>query len=132
MLGFRQVLLSRVQSLAPDTEEFLGLPRFIIDWFLKTGILGALFCVVVGQLTTRSIATNFPKSYMNSRYTYYMLWTGLAVAGSGIFAASWTLAFLFKRVAGLDRQASGQADDEDINDDESATMDQSRPRVLNW
>ena len=45
-----------------------------------------------------------------------MLQIGLAVAGSGIFNASWTLAALFKRVARLDRS---DKTDESGDDDES-------------
>ena len=47
------VLLSRAGVVASNTTDFFGLPQWFVTVFMRTGILGTLFCVVVGQLTSR-------------------------------------------------------------------------------
>jgi len=145
------VLLSRAGVVSSSTTDFFGLPQWFVTVFMRTGILGTLFCVVVGQLTTRSLATSYPKAYLNSRFMHTMVWLTLTVSGLGFFNAAWPLGFLFMKIAKPDRKehdvagagGAGHGMDSDVDGDDSAEARGSRvktpsveakgrPAVLNW
>lgn len=145
------VLLSRAGVVASNTTDFFGLPQWFVTVFMRTGILGTLFCVVVGQLTSRSLATSYPKAYLNSRFMYVMVWLTLTVSGLGFFNAAWPLGFLFMKIAKLNRKEHdvagsggvGATDgDGDGGGDGTAALGnrvktppveaKGRPAVLNW
>lgn len=136
-VGAAVVLLSRAGIVAPGTTEFFGLPEWFITGFMRSGVLGTLFCVVIGQLVSRSVATNYPKAYLNSRFMNTMVWLTLAVSTSGVFNAARVLGALFKRIARLNRiehdvAGAGTGAAGTAGETAPAVQAKGRPAVLNW
>jgi hypothetical protein len=88
------VLLGRVTSyggskgdLVAGTDWSMG--QVFNEWFLQTGLCGAIFVVNVAQLATQITASIFPVSLINNYFMYFLLQAMLLTEASGLPNACW-------------------------------------------
>lgn len=64
--------------------ELWGLPNWIINIFLSSGVAMILFTCMVGQLNSEIISCHYMLDYLNSWFALITVWVALAIEFSGI------------------------------------------------
>jgi hypothetical protein len=117
--------VARVTSLNVDVdagEETLWGVSAPVQKFFNTGLLGAIITTIVASIAWQLVASAFPMIFLNNPFTYIFLRICLLLEATGICSGAWVLAWIYKTVAGFqrdevyigtaeERAAKNQADD---------------------
>ena len=69
--------------------------------FFNTGLLGAIIISVFGILIWRIIAAVAPLTFLSNPLIYFIVRLCHALEGSGLFSASWIVAYLYRKITCL-------------------------------
>jgi silicon transporter len=98
--------VARVTSLNVDVdagEETLWGVSGGLQKFFNTGLLGAIITTIVASIAWQLVASAFPMIFLNNPFTYFFLRICLLLEATGICSGAWVLAWIYKTVAGFQR-----------------------------
>eukprot|EP00808_Paulinella_micropora_P007141 g19799.t1 len=77
------------------------LPNWLFILVIQTGLAGALFILLLGQLLTRITGSVYPMQFCNLPGARYVFWACLGLEALGITEASWLFAGSIRWMLGL-------------------------------
>jgi len=80
--------------------ELWGLPKWLSNIFLETGLAMILFTCNVGQLNTQVNATLCMLDYIDTYFGLFTLWVAMAIEFSGLLHASYLFQMIISALAG--------------------------------
>jgi hypothetical protein len=96
-------ILARVTTLdvpVGEGENIFGVPDGV-QAFLNSGLHAALLMTVLGSSTWKLAASAYPVAFVNTPFTYVLLYLGLFLDWIGICSGAWILARIEKRIMNL-------------------------------
>lgn len=96
-------ILARVTTLdvtVGEGENIFGVSDGMQS-FLNTGLHAALLMAILGSSTWKLAASAFPVAFVNTPFTYILLYMGLFLDWLGICSGAWVLAEIEKRIMRL-------------------------------
>mmetsp|Transcript_14561 Transcript_14561/g.31771 ORF Transcript_14561/g.31771 Transcript_14561/m.31771 type:complete len:595 (+) Transcript_14561:377-2161(+) len=133
-------IIARITSIQVEDDEdddssgggnIFGVSNATQEFF-NTGLLGAMITTILASLVWRIVASSFPLAFLSNPVVFVLLHVCLALEQSGICSASWLLARLCQKVAGLQSDdvylgaassaSSKPSHDENANDPTTVTM----------
>ena len=96
-------ILARVTTLdvpVGEGENIFGVSDGV-QAFLNSGLHAALLMTVVGSSTWKLAASAYPVAFVNTPFTYVLLYMGLFLDWIGICSGAWILARIEKRIMNL-------------------------------
>jgi len=80
--------------------ELWGLPSWIINIFLSSGLAMILFTCMVGQLNSEIIGCHYMLDYLNNWFAIVTIWVAMAIEFSGILHICYIVQRTVARIAG--------------------------------
>lgn len=96
-------ILARVTTLdvtVGEGENIFGVSDGV-QQFLNTGLHAALLMTILGSSSWKLAASAFPVAFVNTPFTYVLLYIGLFLDWIGICSGAWVLARIEKRMMNL-------------------------------
>jgi hypothetical protein len=96
-------ILARVTTLdvtVGEGENIFGVSDGV-QRFLNTGLHAALLMTILGSSSWKLAASAFPVAFVNTPFTYVLLYMGLFLDWIGICSGAWVLARIEKRIMNL-------------------------------
>ena len=87
---------------APLAEsEVFGLPTWVTNIFLGSGLAMILFTCMVGQLNTQVNASYCMLDYINTHFMTFTLYVTMAIEASGLLHASYLIQYIVSVLSGI-------------------------------
>jgi len=80
--------------------ELWGLPKWVKDMFLGSGLAMILFTCMVGQLNSQVNASHCMLDYINNYFALFTTWVAMAVEFSGILHAAYAIQYVVEFISG--------------------------------
>jgi hypothetical protein len=85
------------------------------QYFLDTGLLGAVILTIIGSLAWRVIASSFPLLFMSNPIIYIIIRACFILESTGVCSAAWLIALICKKIFRI------KSDDAYLNNNENNT-----------
>jgi hypothetical protein len=85
------------------------------QYFLDTGLLGAVILTIIGSLAWRVIASSFPLLFMSNPIIYVIIRACFILESTGVCSAAWLIALICKKIFRI------KSDDAYLNNNENNT-----------
>jgi hypothetical protein len=136
-------VVARVTTLNVEVgtgENIFGVSDGVQE-FLNTGLHAAVITTILASITWQLAASAFPRAFLASPFTYFLLVIALTLEATGVCAGAWALARVVKKIMGLqydevyigtpeERVGSGKASkDPELGEE---TTRASNPKVMRW
>merc|ERR1719215_2291036 len=83
-----------------EGAEIWGLPEWVIDTFLGSGLAMILMTAMVGQLNSQVNASLCMLDYINNSFALFTFWVAMAIEFSGLLHSSYLIAIIVSMLAG--------------------------------
>jgi hypothetical protein len=126
LVVFVVFIISNTLTFQADLEELpFGLPAWVGEAFLESGLMGAVVTIVFGQLISQLVASKCNVDYLNSHVCYVTAIIALAIEYSGLMHFVYVLQWVAIKLSGTTpeggRKSSSSADGMDLSDMDPST-----------
>ena len=80
--------------------DIWGLPSWVIDMFLGSGLAMILMTAMVGQLNSQVNASLCMLDYINNSFALFTFWVAMAIEFSGLLHSSYLIAIIVSKISG--------------------------------
>jgi len=95
------VFLSQYLTEPTSDLSVFGLPKFVLNFFLTSGLALILTTIILGQLTAQVNAATCMLDFINNYFMlYFVTYLSLAIEFSGVLHSVYFFQFLFAKISG--------------------------------